>query len=196
MPNVSNASVVLIVVLVALGLFLLGGCRIGCGKNSENYTRTPLSGDTTAHFVRTPVDYAPRYSDAIFGPAAWQKNPHWKANPRDERQPLGFGPIDFYADERKLADGTLYQEFDNNYVGGTGEPFIPNDQKTRSLLVEVGDIGPRRVLDNVPARGWPHDPHLLPAQTDGTAVCDTSNPDHDPLYGGKAYFFRDQVGDD
>jgi hypothetical protein len=191
MAHVSNTTVILVLILVGLVLFVVARCTIGCGKkSSENFTRTPLSGDTTARFVRTPVDFAMRMPPQ----GAWQKNPHWMAYPGDEEQPLDFGPIDFYKDERNLADGRLYEEFGNNYVGGTQEPHIVNDTKTRLLLTEVGDLTTRRVLDNIPAAGWPRDSSRAPAQTDGTGVMDISNPLDDPKYGGHNYFWRDQVG--
>ena len=197
MPEVSGTAVILVLVLVGLILFVVAGCNVKCGKTSEGFTRTPLTVDNSARFVRTPVDFAMEISDNCGCPSSggWQKNPHWMAYPGDEAQPLEDGPIDFYKDERKLAEGRLFEEFGDNYVGGTGEPYIVNDSKTRSLLVEVGDLTTRRVLDNIPAAGWPRRSDLAPAQTDGTAACDTTNPRDYPLYGGHDYFWRDQIGD-
>jgi hypothetical protein len=161
-------------------------------KKSEGYTRTPLSTDTSAYFVRTPVDYGNQIPPMSKGKLAWQTNPHWMAFPGDEEQPLEYGPIDFYKDERKLANGSLFEEFGNNYVGGTGTPYVPNDEKTRSLLVEMGEMNPRRLLDSVAAAGWPRS-NLPAAQTDLTFTTD-SDPNQYPLYGGQNYFFRDQIG--
>ena len=98
--EISGTVLSLLVVLVVVVLFMVGGCGLSCSQKStfvkgtrenaqkEGYKRSCLAGDCFG-LQRTPVDYAQKY------PNGWQRNPHYKANPSDEHQPLDYGPIDF-----------------------------------------------------------------------------------------------------
>lgn len=125
--------VLILIVLVVIGVFLLIS---NCSKS--HYTRTCLSDSQGACLggpIRTQVDYM---SDPTC-------NPHYDAFPGDRRQPLEQGPVDFWPNLRRLDNGTL---FDDSKGCGNGRPFYPNDTKTRSLLVELGDLNLRRMMDN------------------------------------------------
>lgn len=185
MKQIVFLSIVLILFLV---LFLCAG-----KSQKDNYTRTCLTDTISSRFSRTPVDYAMKdvvLDDGILG---WQHNPHWKANPHDETQPLDFGPIDFYPDERKIWNNTIYKQYDNNASGcGNGDTFLVNDNKTRTLLREVGDEGLRMQLDNM--TGSEHGFALFPPHTE----LEDSRPDpyhqSEKLYGGPGYFIHDTFG--
>lgn len=178
--------------ILLLICFLVFFVCMGKG-HKDHYTRTSLTGSTNGRFVRTPVDYAMKDVLHPFSShPAWQDNPHWQANPGDETQPLEFGPVDFYPDERKIWNDTVYQQYDNNFPGCSGgDPFLTNDNKTRTLLREVGDEGLRRLLDNMV--GPEHGPMtLVPPHTELT----DSRPDPygEKMYGGDNYFIHDTFG--
>lgn len=188
MLEITTTTAILIVVLVVLVLLIITGCKLKCKKlDRDNYTRTCLTDSTNCRFVRTPVDYAMK------DPAGWQSNPHWVANPRDELQPLEYGPIDFYPDERKLWDQKqLWTQYGNNYVAGTKKPFIVNDNKTRTLLREVGDEGVRRILDNM--TGPQYGPGG-PPETELTLSPGARYPENEPYYGGPSFFIHNDIGE-
>ena len=146
MDNISVETVVLIGVLVVLVIFVFSGCKIWCDTKKDHFTRTCISSDTNSRFVRSPVDYAMNVDEQ-----GWHRFPHYMAKPSDYKQPLNFAPIDFYADERKLNAGSdLWQQYGNFWGGcGNDEPYIVNDNKTRTLLREVGDEGLNRLLNNM-----------------------------------------------
>lgn len=191
--NISNKSAFIIICLVLVGLFIIGGCKFGCTQK-DGYTRTCLTDTGNCQFVRTPVDYAMKNPPE----GAWQSNPHFIANPQDETQPLEFGNIDFYSDERKLGGSgriPLWQQYDNNFGGcGNDKEFIVNDEKTRDLLREVGDEGARRILDNMHTPR--HGPRTgVPAFTELSLCKEDPYPLNDRIYGSYSYFWRDQLGD-
>ena len=183
----------IVLILLLIGFLVLLLC---INKNQrDNYTRTCLTDSTNARFVRTPVDYAMK--DVVLegeDPIGWQRNPHWIANPHDKLQPLGFGPVDFYPDERKIWNETVYDQYSPNSSGcGNGEPYLVNDNKTRTLLREVGDEGLRRILDNM--TGPEHGPEtLVPPHTELTDSRPDPYTQSSKLYGGPSYFFRDTFG--
>lgn len=175
--KVSNTAAVMIIALVLLGLYLMGGCRMR-GKNSdEKFTRTCTSADTNCRFVRTPVDYAFETQTEI--PAHMNMDfPHLMGNPADKLQPLddpcsgeiiqtvngpmaskpcGKTRINLITDESKLIHpDKLWVQYENDYKGcGNGKPYIVNDDKTRFQLREVGDEWAVRVLEHqrVPEHG-------------------------------------------
>lgn len=199
--KVSNTAAVLIIALVLLGLYLMGGCK----KNTENegFTRTCTSADTNCRFVRSPVDYAFETQTEI--PAHMNMDfPHLMGNPTDKLQPLddpcsgmivqtpqgprpslpcGKTRINLIADEEKLIHpDRLWVQYENDYKGcGNGKPYIVNDDKTRHELADIGDEWAVRVLDH--QRLPEHGPiGNQPALTDlDIAVPDVGGP----LYGGE-----------
>ena len=178
--KISTAAAITLIALIFLFFLFYGG-----GSCKDNFTRTPLSSCTNCRFVRSHVDYA--YDD--------HSNPHWMANPKDTRQPLEDGPIDFYADERKLDNGALFKQYENNWVDGTRKPYIVNDNKTRTLLREVGDEGARRVLDSTPSAMHTRSPAgTAPLYTDLMLAPGDPYPADHPEYGGTGYFVNDQLG--
>jgi len=91
--GVSTTTIVLIVILILIVLFVVFGCGVSCITPAmpirEGYERSELGNDCFG-LQRTPVDYAQKY------PNGWQRNPHWKARPQVEYQPLDYGPIDLW----------------------------------------------------------------------------------------------------
>lgn len=170
------------VILLALFLF---GCRLKCGSKKENYTRTCLAGDCFG-LQRTPVDYAQKY------PNGWQRNPHYKANPADEHQPLEFGPIDFYPDTRRMNanNGVLFQQYRDDWKGcGKGGVYLTNDEKTRFDLTNLGDVGARAQLEDMynprfGPRGYQHNERSY----------DEPNPYFDKIYGGAKWLHNSKIG--
>jgi hypothetical protein len=132
----------LVIVVVVIVLFLAmgdGGSCMGGGKH-EKYTRSDLSQDNS-RFKRQPVDY---YTNQL-------KNPHFLSNPMQHFQPLDQGPVDLYSSERKLWNGTLFDEFDPEYTGVMPVIFHPNDSKTRFDLSRRGNLDDERLLRNDPS---------------------------------------------
>jgi len=151
----------------------------------EGYIRSCLG--STCRMNRSPVDYAMK------SPCGWQRNPHWQANPGNEHQPLEYGPIDFYPDSRRMDanDGVLFQQYGNDWRGcGRDEVYLVNDEKGRFDMTNVGDVGARRVMDDLPTKRWAPG---YPLQTEMSHVqprgCD------DKIYGGSAYLIHDNLGD-
>lgn len=198
--QISTMNAVLIIAIVLLGLYLLGGCGKGKGPD-EKFTRTCTSADTNCKFVRTPVDYI--YETQTEIPAhVGMKFPHLMGNPSDELQPLddpcvgNIGPdgkpvrdacstthINLMSDEDKLYDpAKLWVQYDNDYKGcGNGKPYIVNDDKTRFQLRAVGDEWAARILEHqrLPEHGPEGEKAAL---TD----LDEVEPDgHGMLYGGE-----------
>ena len=159
-------------------------------RKKDHFTRTCLRDSSNARFVRTPVDFAMK-----IGKGGWQENPHWIGNPKDRTQPLDFGPVDLFADERKLSNqDELFKQYDNNWEGcGNGKVFASNDQKTRSLLKEVGNIGASRILDNIQTVF--HGPKTgVPSETELSYCVEDPYPQSEKLYGGEPFYFQDTVG--
>ncbi len=204
--NITNTAAVLIIAIVLLGLYLLGGCKMK--GNNERFTRTCTSADTNCRFVRSPVDYAFETQTEI--PA--HKNmpfPHLLGNPTDELQPLddpcignilpngqpdtipcGKTHINLIKDEGLLIHPSkLWKQYENDYKGcGNGKPYIVNDDKTRFELRAIGNEWAARVLDHqrLPEHG-PDATH--PALTE----LDIIDPDQfDQLYGGR--FLGSMIG--
>jgi hypothetical protein len=183
--EVNTSLAVAALLVLGIALFFIFNC-----KKHEKYTRTTLTGLPNSRFIRTPVDSAAKATGSIMD------DPHYRADPGTKNQPVELGHVDFFPDQRRLAEGTLYQEFGNTYLAGTGEPFIPNDTKTRVLLKELGDMSVARKLENTPLPG--QDPSLAPVITEETIAEQLyrSNPFAStiPNIGGQDYFFRDQPG--
>jgi hypothetical protein len=135
----SNQLVIIIGIVIILILIIY---LCSSKSHKDGYTRTPLG--LNCQFRRTPVDFA------MNGEDGWQTNPHWMADPSDKYQPLDFGPVDLFKEERKLENGSnIFEQYTNDWEGpGNGKVYLMNDNKTRSLLTEVGDMGIRRVLDD------------------------------------------------
>lgn len=197
--NISSASALALIALLILSLLLFGECR---PKSKEKFTRTPLSACAGCKFVRSPVDYAYVPTDERLHPGPVNadgphSNPHWMANPKDRLQPLeNGGNIDFYRDERKLGTPKMWEQYSNNWVDGNKRTYIENDNKTRTLLREVGDEGARRILDSTPsARHVISPPGSPPLLTDLVLAPGSEYPERYPKYGGVNYFVNDQLGD-
>ena len=185
--EISKTTAIIIVCLFIVVLIFIGGCNNGLPQK-DKYTRTCLTDSTNCTFVRTPVDYAMKGSNG------WESYPHYMGNPSDVSQPLEFGTPDFYKDERKLEgnQSTLFKQYDNNWNGcGNGQSYIVNDAKTRSLLREMGDETTRRILDSMSSQGDYGPMTNDPVFTDINLVQGDLYGD-EKLYGGPAYFFRDQ----
>jgi len=122
------ALAVLVVVVVALK------CNLHCKK--DTYMRSDLGqalASSTKQF-RSEVDYVQSPS----------QNPHWVNNPGSVRQPLTGGPLDFYADQRKLTNGKLWKQYDVMNVDGP--QYFPQDAKSRADLVIQGNLPMMRYL--------------------------------------------------
>jgi len=191
--DIPNTTVILILAVVVILFLVIRGC--GDKKKRDGFSRTPLTNCTNCKFVRTPVDFAFKDIDSPI-PNGWRSNPHYIAEPTDKAQPLGFGPIDFWADSRKLDNGTLWEQYGNNYVGGDKQTYIVNDTKTRSMLSEVGDLTMRRILDSQPANSPLYDgpiPNPMRLQKIIEASEDPEGAASNPMYGGNRYLKR-QIG--
>lgn len=137
---ISTETSIVIIALVLLGLFLFVRCD--SKHHKDNFTRAPFGVNNISKFGRSPVDYAMKVEEG-----AWAANPTFQANPSARYQPLENAPIDFYADERKLDDGTLWEQYGPNWVDGIKLPYLTNDEKTRTLLRENGQETIRRSMD-------------------------------------------------
>ena len=183
--QISGTAVFLIVLLIIVVLFMVGKCSLSC-STKEGYTRAVL-GNQCQGLQRTPVDYA------FKNPHGWQRNPHYRAYPGDEHQPLDYGPIDFHQDARRLDenDGVLFQQYRSDFLGvGIQDGTIGNDSKNRFDLTNVGDYGARQQMDDMQSvRFGPG----RPAVTE--AVYNEPNPYFDKLIGGRAYLTRDLLSD-
>lgn len=183
--KISGTVLILILIIIAVVLFLVGGCKLHCSLK-EGYKRSCLANDCYG-LQRTPVDYAFKY------PHGWQRNPHYQANPRDEHQPLAYGPIDFYSDSRRLHkyDGVLFQQYRNDWPGcGKDMVYLTNDEKNRFDLTNIGDQGARNQLDNM------YNPRFGKWGIPFTErTFDEVNPYYDKLYGGSDYLVHDKLGD-
>ena len=143
----NSELVLLLCVLLGLVLIFVGAsCTLSCpGDNkTEGFVRTPLK--NACGFVRSPVDYA--YSEGVTA----KDNPHYIADPSNSLQPLEQGPIDFHRDNRALAQGSLFSQYENDYRGATTTsiPVFDNDAKTRATLTRVGDVEASRNLNQIP----------------------------------------------
>lgn len=144
--SLSPTAIILIVVLVVLVLFLIGGCTLKCNKKSEGYKRSELGQRQTCTMGRSPVDYAE---------SEWQANPHYQARPSNKYQPLEYGPVDLYFDQRKLSSRyPMFSQYRNDYKGcadgcleSGGGQFLTNDTKGRFDLRNIGDVGVARQMD-------------------------------------------------
>jgi hypothetical protein len=181
---INNTAAIVIIALVVLALFVF----VGCGKGKrDNFTRTPFGTAETCQFARSPVDYINKL------PNGWQANPHYRADPGSKYQPLENGPIDLYAEERKLSDpDLLWRQYGDNYIGGTGMPYIENDETTRALLRETGDETLHMGLSNEITPRHLNSP--FPTETEIDFINrDPFTADHE-LYGGRNYFVNTQIG--
>lgn len=150
----------------------------------DNFTRTCITGDTSAAFVRSPVDYA--YEDITSIPMkVGMKFPHYLGKPTDDLQPLEDSRgINLTEDMTRLADGVLFKQYENDWPGcGNGMPYIVNDSVTRDQLTRVGDMDTRRRLDaeitpyHVKAAVYPVYPEQDAVRPDG----------FERLYGGEPF---------
>jgi len=183
--KISGTVLILCIIVIVAIIFLVGGCSLKCSMK-EGYKRSCLGNDCYG-LQRTPVDYAFKH------PHGWQRNPHWQANPADEHQPLDYGPIDFYSDQRRLNanNGVLFQQYRNDWKGcGKDTVYLTNDEKNRFDLTNIGDQGARVQLDNM----WnPRFGKHGVAYTE--RVFDRVNPYFDKIYGGRRYLVHDKLGD-
>lgn len=141
MYQLTGTHILIILIVIVIIVFVMYNNK----SYKEGYTRSCLGNDCYG-LQRTPVDYAEK------NPYGWQRNPHWKAKPSDEHQPLEFGPIDFHAETRKLNEnnGILFQQYRNDWPGcGKNQEYLVNDSKNRFDLLNQGDMGARRALDNM-----------------------------------------------
>lgn len=185
MPKVSNTVALLIIALVVLGLFLFGGCKLGCRDRKDNFTRTCLTADTNCQFVRSPVDYIYKTTTEI-PPKVGRDYPHLMADRTDELQPLDQSPgIELVKDENKLWNqDSLWKQYEHDWSGcGNCKPYIVNDEKTRFMLSEVGNQWAHRILNaqHLPAHGPPVQDRAL------TELDYTTPEPFDRMYGGSCY---------
>lgn len=161
---------------IIIGVIVLVVSYVIYKKRTDFFTRTCITGDTSAAFVRSPVDYA--FQDITEIPSkVGMVFPHFLGKPNDNLQPLETSHgINFTPDELKLDDGTLFTQYDNNYPGcGNGKPYIVNDNMTRDQLTRVGDMTARRIMDaqitplHVKANVYPVYPEQDAIQPDGYA---------------------------
>lgn len=169
---------------VVIGVVVVGLVIAYYFYKREHFTRTCITGDTSATFVRSPVDYA--YEDITEIPMkVGMKFPHFLGKPTDDLQPLeGSHGVDLTEDMTRLADGALFKQYENDWPGcGNGMPYIVNDSVTRDQLTRVGDMDTRRKLDaevtpyHVKADVYPVLPELAAVRPDG----------YERLYGGEPY---------
>lgn len=189
----NNTLIIIVLVVAAVVLFYCMKCKITCDRDGyttgtvrEGYVRSCLGNDCYG-LQRTPVDYAMKY------PNGWQRNPHYRANPGDEHQPLEFGPIDFYSDTRRLDknNGVLFQQYRDDWKGcGRNIVELTNDSKNRFDLTNIGDQGTRNQLDNIP----------VPSRNLGVGfqyneqTFSTPNPYYQPQYGGYNWLHENKIG--
>lgn len=189
--KISGTTLGVLAVLVVVVLFVFSGCSLSCKSGysrgtREGYKRATL-GNQCQGMQRSPVDYA------FKNPGGWQRNPHWRTEPSVKYQPLEFGPIDFYADSRRLNenDGVLFQQYRNDWKGCGRETLdMANDEKNRFDLTNVGDQGARVQLDDLYStrfgpRGITHTERSY----------DQPNPYFDKIYGGAGWLKHDRLGD-
>lgn len=135
---------VILAVAVLIAVWVALKCNLHCKK--DPYMRSDL-GQALASSTRfrSPVDY-------VQDP---HMNPHWIVNPGSNRQPLGQGPVDFYAEQRKLTNGTMWKQYDA--TNQDGPQYFPNDAKDRADLVISGDLDMvRYLLANSPDEASPY----------------------------------------
>jgi hypothetical protein len=175
--------------LVVVILFIVGGCSLSCSKSGfqkgtrEGYSRSCLRGNCGWAMERTPVDYAMK------NPMGWQRNPHWKTRPSTDYQPLDYGPVDFWPDERKLNKyGVLFQQYRQDWKGcGIPDKTMANDSKNRFDLQNVGAHGARVQLDDMA------NPGFGPGVQYNERTFDEPNPYFDKLYGGARYIVHGKL---
>jgi hypothetical protein len=101
------------------------------------------------------------------------------ANIADQNQPLDHGPIDLERDFALLEHpDRLYKQYENEWKGcGDGHRYIVNDDRTRSGLIDIGDLQEVREMEHmrVPRALWGPE-GLAPALTD----LDMSRPEPYP----------------
>jgi len=139
---ITNEVLILSVLLVLAFLFVWSQCTLSC-KNfqAEGYKRASLS--QTGPMNRSPVTTA-------FRGDGMSENPHYQADPSDRLVPLEYGGVDFYAGERRVAAGLAHRELAEDYKGrGKKATHLINDSKTRQDMVDAGDIGWHRLLNNM-----------------------------------------------
>jgi hypothetical protein len=182
---------ILVVVLAIFALFIIGNCSLKCGVSSsaamemddntkEGYKRMPLAEAVCQNMQRSPVDYA------FKNPNGWQQNPHYQTLPSGRFQPLEYGPIDFYADSRRMNElnGVLFQQYRNDWTGcGKPETHMVNDTMNRFNVKDLGDLTRGRRMANAwnPAFG----PNKAPPFTE--AVFERIDPTREKIYGGNAW---------
>ncbi len=178
-----NTILILVVALVLVGLVYYKCMK---SPSREGYIRSSLANDCFG-LQRSPVDYAFKFDHG------WQRNPHWQASPGNKFQPLDYGPIDLFADERRLVKnhGTVFQQYRSDWKGcGQDVPYLVNDEKTRFDLTNIGDQGARDQLDNIPSvRFGP------PGYDNNERSMDRRDNSRGKIYGGSAFLKFDRLGD-
>lgn len=181
--EISGTAAMLIIALVVIALFLLGGCGTLLKKDTkDDFTRTCMTADTNCRFVRSPVDYAE--NDITEVPIKKGKIfPHFMGFPGDKAQPLEDGHVVLINDEKKLYDqDLLWKQYESSWKGcGNGKPYIVNDEKTRWTLRGLGDEAAVRMMESQPGPGDYGPPGRYPVVTDQDLI----QPEpFDSLYGG------------
>ena len=185
--QISLNVVMLIVVLVIVVMILIGKYALKCGETKEGYRRSSL-GQQCGSISRSPVDYAFEFPN---GGAT--RNPHFRSNPSMEYQPLDQGAIDMYRYSRNRE--AAFQQYRHDYPGpgGIQDPTLTNDSKGRMDYTDAGDVGLRRLMDNV------HSIHHGPVTGVSNTELDRSQPDlhvaDHRKYGGHGYFSANVYGD-
>lgn len=176
----SNKYIIGIVVGVAILIGIFIAYRYGLFSRKEGYKRAPL-GSETASVQRTPVDFQNN----------WKSNPHYISEPSSKYQPLEYqSPIDFYKDERKIADGTIFKQYMGDWQGvGKDLDNLRNDEKNRKDILDMGYTDAFRVLSNSYNQSF--GPKLNMNNEMGRIK---PNTNFGPLYGGKNYLVHDKIG--
>lgn len=184
--KVSGTVVVLVAALVLAVMFVVGRCVLRCGDSTEGYRRSCLGGDCS--FQRSPVDHANAFG--IAPTVGWESNPHYQADPSNEHQPLGYGPVDLEEDLRKVGSGEMYAQYRNDWRGCGGQDGVmePNDEKTRFDLENAGDHQQRVMLDNE------YHPRHGPSGVNHTELAYQQHSGYDTAYWPR-HMLQDQHGD-
>lgn len=114
MTPVEQAIAVLCGLAIVYVLFKI--LRVIFGHDGFDYSNMCLGGNCYSTDIKlqtlTPVDYAMK-------PNGWQTNPHYIADPSSHLQPLNYGPVDLYHDQRRLNayDGLLFEQYRSDWTG-------------------------------------------------------------------------------
>lgn len=133
-------------ILIILGIlivcfFIWNKCSLTCG--SKEGFKQPVLSQEGDYMKQSPVDY-------VYKGNGMDANPHYLADPSDRLVPLEYGGVDFYKDDRKVIDGTIFDSIGPCYMEhGDGEKYLVNNSRTRADMIDSGDMDWYRTLSNV-----------------------------------------------